>query len=126
DFKQFIETIREKLEGDHENDTEQRKAALRRVEMELDEADEMAFNSFPIPDQTTFCKNGVVQVQSNVKGPQLSTCTVKLLAGTALLEDGTKRLQESQRIALETENQGADILMDLRRQRDRSSILGIR
>lgn len=42
----------------------------------------------------------------------------RLLAGTSLLEDGTKRLQESQRIALETEDQGADILMNLRTQRE--------
>lgn len=42
----------------------------------------------------------------------------RLLAGTALLEDGTKRLQDSQRIALETESQGADILMNLRTQRE--------
>lgn len=42
----------------------------------------------------------------------------QLLAGTKRLEDGTKRLQESQRIALETENQGADILMNLRTQRE--------
>ena len=42
----------------------------------------------------------------------------RLLAGTALLEDGTRRLQDSQRIALETEEQGADILSNLRRQRE--------
>lgn len=42
----------------------------------------------------------------------------RLLAGTALLEDGTRRLQESQRIALETEEQGADILRSLRGQRE--------
>lgn len=42
----------------------------------------------------------------------------RLLSGTALLEDGTRRLQESQRIALETEGQGADILMNLRQQRE--------
>jgi len=42
----------------------------------------------------------------------------RLLSGTALLEDGTRRLQESQRIALETEDQGADILMNLRQQRE--------
>jgi len=41
-----------------------------------------------------------------------------LLAGTALLEDGSRRLQDSYRIALETENQGADILMNLRSQRE--------
>jgi vesicle transport through interaction with t-SNAREs 1 len=42
----------------------------------------------------------------------------RLLAGTSLLEDGTRRLQESQRIALETEEQGSDILTNLRRQRE--------
>ena len=42
DFKQIILSIREKLEGDAKDvQGEQRKAALRRVEMELDEADEM-------------------------------------------------------------------------------------
>jgi vesicle transport through interaction with t-SNAREs protein 1 len=42
----------------------------------------------------------------------------RLLAGTSVLEDGTKRLQDSHRIALETENQGADILLNLRQQRE--------
>ena len=42
----------------------------------------------------------------------------RLLAGTALLEDGSRRLMESQRIALETEEQGADILRSLRGQRE--------
>lgn len=42
----------------------------------------------------------------------------RLLAGTELLEDGSTRLLESQRIALETEEQGADILRSLRSQRE--------
>ena len=42
----------------------------------------------------------------------------RLLAGTALLEDGSRRLMESQRIALETEEQVADILRSLRGQRE--------
>ncbi len=42
----------------------------------------------------------------------------RLLAGTSLLDDGTKRLQDSQRLALETEEQGAGILMNLRTQRE--------
>jgi vesicle transport through interaction with t-SNAREs protein 1 len=42
----------------------------------------------------------------------------RLLSGTQVLEDGTKRLQDSHRIALETENQGADILLNLRQQRE--------
>ncbi|KAK0558065.1 t-SNARE VTI1 [Tilletia horrida] len=42
----------------------------------------------------------------------------RLLRGTATLEDGSRRLQESQRIALETEEVGAGILRDLRGQRE--------
>lgn len=42
----------------------------------------------------------------------------RLLAGVSTLEDGSRRLQESQRIALETEDQGAEILMNLRAQRE--------
>jgi len=42
----------------------------------------------------------------------------RLLAGTTVLEDGTRRLQDSQRIALETEEQGADILRSLVGQRE--------
>ncbi|KAJ7791326.1 hypothetical protein B0H14DRAFT_2935856, partial [Mycena olivaceomarginata] len=42
DFQQFIDTIRQKLDGEGKDDSgEQRKASLRRAEMELDEADEM-------------------------------------------------------------------------------------
>ena len=47
-----------------------------------------------------------------------SSDRTRLLAGTALLEDGTRRLQDSYRVALETENQGADILINLRSQRE--------
>lgn len=42
DFNEIVRSIREKLEGDADDARgEQRKAALRRVEMELDEAEEM-------------------------------------------------------------------------------------
>ena len=47
-----------------------------------------------------------------------SSDRTRLLQGTALLEDGSRRLVESQRIALETEEQGADILRSLRGQRE--------
>ena len=50
--------------------------------------------------------------------PYGSSDRTRLLAGTTLLEDGTRRLQQSQQIALETENQGADILSNLRIQRE--------
>lgn len=55
---------------------------------------------------------------SSSDDPYGTSDRTRLLAGTSLLEDGTRRLQESQRIALETEEQGADILSNLRRQRE--------
>ena len=42
----------------------------------------------------------------------------RLLTGMEVLSDGSRRLMESQRIALDTEDQGADILRILREQRD--------
>ena len=162
---------------------EQRKTALRRVEMELDEADEMVRTPLsprcpilirnlnphnplsPLPqvsqmeielqgmpqsikpqyqariksakaDLTRFKKlskdlhgqltrsdlmggvGGRPIGPSSADDPYGTGDRTRLLAGTALLEDGTRRLQDSQRIALETEEQGADILSNLRRQRE--------
>ncbi|KAJ3883209.1 vesicle transport v-snare protein vti1 [Lentinula edodes] len=155
DFKQFIETIREKLEGDGNQDGEQRKASLRRVEMELDEADEMVsqmdIEIQGIPqsirpqyqnrlksakaDLSRFKKTFKDLSAQLARSSLLASSTPRpgyssddpygsssdrsrLLAGTALLEDGTKRLQDSQRLALETEDLGADILSNLRVQRE--------
>ncbi|KAH8830742.1 hypothetical protein DL96DRAFT_1594148 [Flagelloscypha sp. PMI_526] len=50
-----------------------------------------------------------------------SSDRARLLSGTQMLEDGTKRLQESHRLALDTEAQGAEILRDLRVQGERIS-----
>jgi vesicle transport through interaction with t-SNAREs protein 1 len=50
--------------------------------------------------------------------PYGSSDRARLLAGTTILEDGSRRLKESQRIALETEEQGADILRSLVGQRE--------
>ncbi|KAF7797876.1 hypothetical protein EIP86_009082 [Pleurotus ostreatoroseus] len=50
--------------------------------------------------------------------PYGATDKTRLLSDMAVLEDGSRRLQESQRIALETEEQGADILRNLRGQRE--------
>jgi vesicle transport through interaction with t-SNAREs protein 1 len=154
DFKQFIETIREKLEGDENQEGEQRKASLRRVEMELDEADEMVsqmdieIQGIPQsirPQYHARLKTAKADLSRYKKmfkdlSSQLARSSLlassarpgyssddpygttgdrsRLLAGTAILEDGTKRLQESQRLALETEEQGTDILMNLRLQRE--------
>lgn len=50
DFKEIVRSIRGKLEGDAEDARgEQRKAALRRVEMELDEAEEMVCTILRLP-----------------------------------------------------------------------------
>ncbi|KAF8897428.1 t-SNARE [Infundibulicybe gibba] len=155
DFQQFIETIRDKLEGDTAKDEqgEQRKSTLRRVEMELDEADEMVsqmeieIQGIPASlrpqyhtrlrtakaDLTRFKKLSKdlhaqlsrADLLSSSSGTYTSddpysssSDRTRLLAGTSLLEDGTRRLQDSQRVALETESQGADILMNLRSQRE--------
>lgn len=56
--------------------------------------------------------------QATSDEPYGSTDRARLLAGTSILEDGSRRLQESQRIALETEEQGADILRSLVGQRE--------
>ncbi|KAH9884395.1 vesicle transport v-snare protein vti1 [Cubamyces lactineus] len=154
DFKQIIQSIRDKLEGDGKDaQGEQRKAALRRVEMELDEADEMIsqmeieIQGIPQslrPSYQSRIKASKADLQrykklSKEQHTQLSRSELlsrpgvsassdepygatsdrtRLLAGTALLEDGSRRLLESQRIALETEEQGADILRSLRGQRE--------
>ena len=158
--------------------TEQRKATLRRVEMELDEADEMVrpfkhtlHNAETSPYLFTQVSQMEIEIQgmpqsirtsyhsrvksakadlarykkiardlhtqasraellSNVSGSPfrdsvddgsgngVNSDRTRLLAGTALLEDGTRRLQDSQRIALETESLGAETLMVLRGQRE--------
>ncbi|CAL1697411.1 unnamed protein product [Somion occarium] len=156
DFQQIVSSIRDKLEGDAKGDVaEQRKAALRRVEMELDEADEMVsqmeieIQGIPQslrPSYQSRIRSAKADLQRYKKqskdlhaqaarsdllsrpgmgglpssddpyGP--SSDRTRLLAGTALLEDGSRRLMDSQRVALETEEQGADILRSLRGQRE--------
>lgn len=157
DFQQIITSIRGKLEGDPKAEgVEQRKTALRRVEMELDEADEMVsqmeieVQGMPQsikPQYQARIKSAKAELTrhkklskdlhaqltrsdllggvggrpigpSSADDPYGSGDRTRLLAGTSLLEDGTRRLQDSQRIALETEEQGSDILSNLRRQRE--------
>lgn len=47
-----------------------------------------------------------------------SSDRTRLLAGTEVLSGGSRRIGESTRIALESEDQGADILRNLRAQRE--------
>ncbi|KAI0758672.1 vesicle transport v-snare protein vti1 [Fomes fomentarius] len=156
DFKQIIQSIRGKLEGDAKDvQGEQRKAALRRVEMELDEADEMVsqmeieIQGIPQSLRSTYqsrikaskadlqrykklskdlhaqasraellSRPGLNGTSTSDEPYGATSDRTRLLAGTALLEDGSRKLQDSQRIALETEEQGADILRSLRGQRE--------
>ncbi|KIM90674.1 hypothetical protein PILCRDRAFT_142132 [Piloderma croceum F 1598] len=156
DFQQIVDSLKQKLEGDVKDErAEQRKADMRRVEMELDEADEMIsqmeieIQGIPQsmkPHYQTRLRTAKAdlsrykKLSNEVRGqlarsdllssrggagpptsdePYGSTSDrTRLLSGAALLEDGSRRLQESQRIALETEDQGADILMSLRQQRE--------
>jgi len=157
DFEQIIDSIRQKLDGDAQTGAgEQRKAALRRVEMELDEADELVsqmeieIQGMPSsirPQYTTRAKGAKTtlgrfkkqakdlhaqstraELLSNVSGSPFRDSVdsvdgnngdrTRLLAGTSLLEDGSRRLADSHRVALETEEQGADILRSLRGQRE--------
>ncbi|KAF9482510.1 vesicle transport v-snare protein vti1 [Pholiota conissans] len=158
DFKQFIETIRDKLDDGAPAD-QQRKAALRRAEMELDEADEMVsqmdieIQGIPQSVRASYHtrlrsakaelaaqKKRLTDARAQAARAELLSSSsspnngadypasddpygtnsdrTRLLAGTTLLEEGSKRLQQSQRIALETESQGADILLNLRTQRE--------
>ncbi|KAJ3511499.1 hypothetical protein NLJ89_g4061 [Agrocybe chaxingu] len=155
DFRQFIETIKEKLESSGTDaNGEQMKVTLRRAEMDLDEADEMVsqmeieIQGIPQSVRAQYharlrtCKADLSQYKklladsraqlaradllsssnnaySSSDDPYSSSSDrTRLLAGTNALEQGTKRLQQSQQLALETENQGADILMNLRTQRE--------
>jgi len=157
DFQNLITSIREKLDGEGKNDRgEARKAVLRRVDLELDEADEMVsqmeleIQGMPTSikqqyqtrvrtaksDLTRFKKSAKDQhsalSRSDLLGSRAggdayensdepygaNSDRQRLLAGSSVLEDGTRRLQDSQRVALETEQQGADILGNLRRQRE--------
>jgi vesicle transport through interaction with t-SNAREs protein 1 len=152
DFQQLTDSIKGKLEGAKDERTEQRRAGLRRAEMDLEEADEMVsqmeieIQGIPQSLKTQYQTRLRTAKAELLRYKKLSKDThgqlarsdllrdagqptsdepygatsdrTRLLSGTALLEDGTRRLQESQRIALETEGQGADILMNLRQQRE--------
>ncbi|KAL5534866.1 hypothetical protein ACEPAG_1331 [Sanghuangporus baumii] len=164
DFEQIIASIRDKLDADSPTQPgEQRKAALRRVEMELDEADEMVAQMEielqgmpqsikpPYAQRAKSCKSALSSLKSRARSLHaaaqraslLSSASdtagspfrdssdelgdgagarngdrTRLLKGTQVLEDGSRRLVDAQRVALETEEQGADILTDLRRQRE--------
>jgi len=154
DFQSIMTQVRTKLDGDAAAARgEQRKAALRRIEMELDEADEMVsqmeieIQGIPqalrpgYTNRIKTAKADLARAKKSAKDvhtqagraellgtrgsamspsddPYDASDRTRLLQGTATLEDGSRRLQDSQRIALETEEVGADILRSLGRQRE--------
>lgn len=159
DFGQLTSSIASKLDSEAPSQSgEAQKATLRRVEMELEEADEIIsqmeieINSFPasLKAQYNIKLRGFKsdldkqkeqlrkQLQQSSRGgggrfnPALDDEDLesgrssydphaqrqRLLQGTNTLEDGSRRLEESHRLALETEDLGADILRDLRGQRE--------
>jgi len=156
DFKGLMESVKDRLEG--AGTGEQRKAAMRRVEKELDEADEMVshmeleIQSMPQSIRSQYA--GRVRTSKAELGrwkatakevhqaaardalitrggsgapashqypsddPYGTSDRTRLLVGTQSLEDSTRRLENSQRVALETEDIGTDILRSLRVQRE--------
>ncbi|KAL0070866.1 t-SNARE VTI1 [Marasmius tenuissimus] len=149
DFKQFIGTIREKLEADHDNDPESGQGELTvaftvqvsqmdieiqgipqslrpKYQARLREA-KQELSRYKAQSKEVNAKLARSSLLSSSSRPGYTSSDepygptsdrTRLLAGTAMLEDGSKRLQDSQRVALETEEQGADILMNLRMQRE--------
>jgi vesicle transport through interaction with t-SNAREs protein 1 len=156
DFRHIISSISQKLEGSGKNQLgEQRKAALRKVEIELDEADdivsqlEVEIQGIPQSvkppysnrlrqakaDLTKYKKLSKDLHAAAARGDLLGSSRRalspssddpygqqddrnRLLRGNETLEDGSKRLQASTGIALETEVHGAEILRSLRGQRE--------
>ncbi|KIK56353.1 hypothetical protein GYMLUDRAFT_47125 [Collybiopsis luxurians FD-317 M1] len=153
DFEQLIGSVRTKLEKDvPEQRGEQRKATLRRVEIELDEADdiisqlEVEIQGIPVSIRSQYsqrlkqakldlnrlkkiAKDSHSQVtRGNVRFDSPSRSDdpydehgnerTRLLAGHQTLADGSQRIGNSTRLALETEDIGADILRTLRVQRE--------
>ncbi|KAF5372704.1 hypothetical protein D9615_009884 [Tricholomella constricta] len=152
DFRHIVDNVKEKLEAS--GNGEQRKAALRKVEIELDEADDIvsaleveiqgipqSIKSQYLPrlkqakaDLTRYKKlakdvhaqhsraellarsGGGTGTSDDPYGEQNDRA--RLLAGTQTLEDGSRRLRDTHRIALEAEDQGADTLRNLRQQRE--------
>ncbi|KZT01725.1 uncharacterized protein LAESUDRAFT_763465 [Laetiporus sulphureus 93-53] len=117
-------------------DVEERKAALRRINMELDEADGMA-STAELQRNKKLAKGlhaqtsradllgggrgggvrgrGKMDMDAPLSGDPYGPRSdrTRLLAGTTLLEDSSRRLQESRSIVLETQEQGMDISSSL-------------
>ncbi|KAF8314539.1 vesicle transport v-snare protein vti1 [Clavulina sp. PMI_390] len=157
DFKQITSSIKAKLDGEAKEQTgEARKATLRRVDMEIEEADEiisqMQIEAGTLPSSVrSQCEARVrssktelsklrgqtkelhqtasrAELMGNRTSFAASAASLddfdnnsqrtRLLNGTQTLADSSRRLEDSHRIALETEDIGADILRNLQSQRE--------
>ncbi|KAL7425139.1 t-SNARE VTI1 [Cryptotrichosporon argae] len=157
DLKGLLAGLKAKLDGDVKSlDGELRKAALKKIADELDEAEEVIAQmdveipSMPVSIRKTFAdrlatsRQAFDRVKKTVRElradsaradllsgpggyppddpyadePSAFSTRTRLLAGTETLSDGSRRLENAQRIALETEDIGAGILRDLRGQRE--------
>lgn len=152
DFNGLLVSIQSKLSAATSQGVEQRKASIRRAELDMDEADDMlshleellshipqthrekpAYVSRVRQAKATLasCKKQsrelyhsatraeLIQRQDSSRawGSEPDERT-RLLAGHHTLEDGTQRLEDSTRVALRTEEVGAEILRNLRGQRE--------
>ncbi|KAF9469485.1 vesicle transport v-snare protein vti1 [Collybia nuda] len=157
DLTQLLQGVHQTLDAVQDQEAEARKKALRRVEVELDGADdvisqlELEIQGIPrsmVASHSTRLTRakaelarakkrarevhtagarrelvgaGVTRGQNAFSSddPYTSEDTrTRLLTGTAILEDGSRRLTDTQRIALEAEDVGAGILRSLRGQRE--------
>ncbi|BGP30735.1 t-SNARE VTI1 [Rhodotorula toruloides] len=165
DLTTVLQGVADKLSGESASVRgEERRALLRRVERELEEADEIveqmeiemqtadamekqemlsklrahklalgrhkadlkALSSSADRDDLLGGSSGradhvAIEMDDRSDSPSLGQAQaqrVRLMSATDKLADGQRRLEDSQRIALETEDVGAGILRDLRTQRD--------
>jgi len=89
-------------------------------------ADLQKYKKLLVDSRSQFVRADLLSTKANPHGAYASSDDpyaptgdrTRLLAGTAVLEQGTKRLQQSQQLALETEMQGAEILTNLTSQRE--------
>ncbi|EAU84688.2 t-SNARE VTI1 [Coprinopsis cinerea okayama7 len=144
DFKQLVQSIEERLGGLNDGiKGEERNSVIRRVsqmDIELQSIPQNVRSKYHIRLQEARNsllkrKKGLAEAKASAARSDLlaskpgsypssddpyasSSDRSRLLSGISMLENGSKRLEESQRLALETENQGAEILTNLRQQRE--------
>ncbi|KAL1744043.1 hypothetical protein HDZ31DRAFT_64455 [Schizophyllum fasciatum] len=153
DYSALLASIQSKLAAASSQPIEQRKASLRRAELDMDEADDMLSHLEELLAHIPQTQRAKPALVSRVRAAKtnLAACKkqsrelyhgatraellprynsgrggdfaepderTRLLAGHQTLADGSTRLEDSTRVALRTEEVGAEILRNLRRQRE--------